>query len=49
MLAANIWHWWIGVVLTLVSVAAVAGLIGGYLKTVTSQHYPSRRQRRDED
>jgi len=48
MLAANIWHWWIGVVLTLVGVLSVAGLVGGYLKNVTSQQYPGKRQRRDD-
>ncbi|MGD9997298.1 MAG: hypothetical protein AB7L17_02575 [Ilumatobacteraceae bacterium] len=48
MLAANIWHWWIGVVLTFASVLAVVALVGGYLKSVTSQHYPGRRQRRDD-
>jgi hypothetical protein len=45
---ANIWHWWIGVVLTFVSVLVVIGVIGGYLKSVTSQQYPSKRQRRDD-
>jgi hypothetical protein len=48
MLAANIWHWWIGVILTLVGVLSVAGLVGGYLKNVTSQQYPGKRQRRDD-
>jgi len=49
MLAANnIWHWWIGVVLTLVAVLAVAGLIAGYLKSVTAQRYPGKRNRRDD-
>lgn len=48
MLAANIWHWWIGVVLLGVSVLTVFGLIGGYLKSVTAQKYPTRRHR-DED
>jgi hypothetical protein len=45
---AEIWHWWIGVVLTLVSVLTVVALVGGYLKAVSSQHYPSKRQRRDD-
>jgi formate-dependent nitrite reductase membrane component NrfD len=43
MLAANIWHWWIGVVLFVASVAAVLGLVGGYLKNVSSQRYPGKR------
>ena len=29
MLAANIWHWWIGVVLALTGVGAVLGLVIG--------------------
>ncbi len=45
MLAANIWHWWIGVVLTLVAVGTVLMLVVGYLKQVTAQRYPNRRQR----
>lgn len=48
MLAANIWHWWIGVVLTFVCVLALVGLIGGYLKIITSQQYPGKRHRRED-
>ena len=48
MLAANIWHWWIGVLLLLVSGLAVVGLVGGYLKAVTAKQYPSKRHRRDD-
>jgi hypothetical protein len=47
MLAANIWHWWIGVVLTVVGVLTVLMLVVGYLKQVTAQRYPSRRQREE--
>ena len=47
MLAANIWYWWLGVILTGVSVLAVLGLIAGYLKNVTSLRYPSRKQEDD--
>jgi hypothetical protein len=43
MLAAEIWYWWIGVVLTAVSVLAVLGLVAGYLKNVSSQRYPGKR------
>lgn len=46
MLAANVWHWWIGIVLTLGIVLAVVVLIGAYLKSVTAQRHPSRAQRR---
>lgn len=46
MLAANVWHWWIGILLTLVAVLAVVALIGAYLSSVTAQRHPSRAQRR---
>lgn len=45
MLAANIWHWWIGVVLTAVAVITVVMLVVGYLKDVSATRYPNRRQR----
>ena len=45
MLAANIWHWWIGVLMFAAAVGAVASLVLGYLKNVSSQQYPSKRQR----
>jgi hypothetical protein len=48
MLAANIWHWWIGVLLALGSAAAVLALVGGYLKSVTSHRYPGKRQRSED-
>jgi len=44
VLAANIWHWWIGVVLTGVAILSVVGLVAGYLKNVTSLRYPPRGQ-----
>ena len=43
MLAAEIWFWWIGVVLTAVGVLSVLGLGAGYLKSVSSQRYPGKR------
>lgn len=49
MLAAEIWHWWIGVLLTLAFVALLVVLIGGYLKTVTSKQYPNNKQSRKSD
>jgi hypothetical protein len=45
MLAAEIWHWWIGVVLLAAGVGSVLALVGGYLKSVSSQRYPTKRQR----
>jgi formate-dependent nitrite reductase membrane component NrfD len=47
MLAANIWHWWIGVILTVVGVLSVVMLVAGYLKQVTATRYPNRRQQQD--
>ncbi|CAN5795054.1 hypothetical protein BH20ACT4_BH20ACT4_07150 [soil metagenome] len=44
MIAANIWHFWIGVVLTLAAVATVVALVAGYIKNVSSQRYPGKRQ-----
>ena len=49
MLAAEIWHWWIGVVLTGGVVLAVVGLLGGYLKSVSSQRYPGGKPKRQQD
>jgi uncharacterized membrane protein len=45
MLAANIWHWWIGVLLLAVCVLAVVVLIGGYLKSVTAPQRPPESER----
>jgi Iap family predicted aminopeptidase len=49
MLAAHIWHWWIGVVLTVVSVAAAVALLVGYMKNVSSQRYPGGKHRPEAD
>lgn len=49
MLAAEIWHWWIGVVMFLAGIGAVIGLIALYLKQVSSQRYPKGRQARELD
>jgi hypothetical protein len=46
MLAANVWHWWIGIVLWIVGMLVFVGLVVGYLKSVTAQKHPSRRQQR---
>jgi len=40
---ANIWHWWIGVVLTFVAVIAAIGLLAGYLRKVVAPQYPGKR------
>lgn len=47
MLAANIFHWWLGVILTLVGILASVALLGGYIKKVVAPQYPSKRQRED--
>lgn len=49
MLAAEIWYWWIGVVLLIVSIAAGVGLVAGYIKSVSSQNYPDSKQSRQSD
>lgn len=49
MLAAEIWHWWIGVVLLGVGVLTAGGLLGGYLKSVSAQRYPGGKRRRQSD
>ncbi len=45
---AVIFHYWLGLLLTIVGGLAVVSLIAGYLKKVVSPQYPSRRQRRDD-
>ena len=42
-MTAVIFHFWLGVILLAVSVLAVVGLIGGYLKKVTAPQFPSKR------
>lgn len=49
MLAANIWHWWIGVIMAVAGGAAVLGLVAGYLKQVTAQRYPGGRRHREQE
>jgi hypothetical protein len=49
MVAAEIWHWWIGVLLTLGGVLLCVALIAGYLKSVSSQRYPGGKAKRHSD
>ncbi len=49
LLAAEVWHWWIGVALTGVGILIGIGLLGVYLSTVTAQKYPGRKYRRQSD
>ena len=49
MLAAEVWHWWIGVALTGAGVLVGLGVLGGYLKSVTAQKYPGGKRQRQND
>lgn len=49
MLAAYVWHWWIGLVMLLAAVGMTVALIGGYLKQVSSQRYPGGRRGREQE
>lgn len=49
MLAANIWHWWIGIAMLAAGIAATLGLVVGYLKQVSAQRYPGGRRERQQE
>ncbi len=49
MLAAPIWHWWIGLIMLLAGVGATVGLLGSYLKQVTAQRYPGGRRGKEQE
>ncbi|WP_420452461.1 hypothetical protein [Ilumatobacter sp.] len=49
MLAAPVWHFWIGAALVAVAVLAVIGLGGYYLWSVQAKKYPTGRQARHRD
>lgn len=44
---AEIFHWWLGVGLTIVGVLAVVSTIRGYVKKVVAPQYPGKRNRED--
>ena len=44
LLAANVWHWWIGIALTVVGLLVLGALLVGYLQSVTAKEHPSRGQ-----
>ena len=48
MIAAYIWHFWLGLLLTFASVGVVVAVIAMYLKFVTAQQYPGKNNRRDD-
>ncbi len=45
---AIIFHWWLGLILAVVSGLAIVAVIGGYIKKVIAPQYPSGRARRDD-
>ena len=49
MLAAYIWHWWIGLVMLLTGVGAAVGLVAMYLKQVSSQRFPGGKRGREQE
>ena len=46
-MTAVIFHYWLAVILLAVSILAVIGLIGGYLKKVTAMQHPPKRNREE--
>jgi hypothetical protein len=46
-MTAIIFHFWLGLILLVVSIVAVVGLIGGYLKKVAAPQFPSKRNREE--
>ena len=40
---AVVWHYWIGVVLSIGALATVAGIAGNYFRKVESNRYPKGR------
>jgi len=45
---AQIFHWWLGVILAVVGLLVTVAIIGGYLKKVVAPQYPSKRQKRED-
>ncbi len=45
-LAAQVWHYWIAVPLTILVVVVIIATIGGYLAKVVRPKYPPRQTRR---
>ncbi len=45
---AVIFHFWLGLILTVVSGLAVVSVIAGYIKKVVAPQYPNGRARRDD-
>lgn len=49
MIAAPVWHYWLGLILFILAIGGVAATLGGYLKMVSSQRYPSRQRGADRE
>jgi hypothetical protein len=49
MLAAYVWHFWLGLIMFFAGVLAAIGLTIQYLKQVSAQRYPNGRRAREQD
>lgn len=45
MLAAYVWHYWLGLILLIAAIGAVLQGLVGYVVKVSATRYPNRRQR----
>lgn len=45
---AVIFHFWLGLLLTLAGIAATVALVGGYLKNVSALKFPNGKQKRED-
>ncbi len=43
LLAAKVWHYWVGIAILLPALVAVLATLVGYLVKVTAQKYPKRQ------
>ena len=46
MIAAYVWHYWLGLILLIAGIGAVVQTIVGYATKVSATRYPNRRQRK---
>ena len=49
MLAAQIWHWWIGLIMLIAGGGLTLQLVVGYLKQVTAKKYPGGTRHRERE
>jgi hypothetical protein len=45
MFAAPVWHYWIGVVVAVLTIVVFVALVGSYLRKTQAPRYPGSRQR----